>query len=314
MKSKIKICFMGSPDFSVPSLLNLANSHFEIKAVFTQEPKPANRGKRVFKQPVHTEAKKLNLPVFTPKNLKSNETYNYLKKLNLDFIIVVAYGHILPKSILDIPKYGCINLHASLLPRWRGAAPIHRAIMAGDEKTGISVMLMSEGLDEGDILSILDVEILEDDTISVLTTKLANKGADLLVETILKYKSGLLSSKSQKKYGITYAKKINKIDQIIDFNKPANILLRQINALSPFPGAKCKLKGEVVKIIKAQLVKNTEKVKEGKIISDDLIIKCKTDAIRVVSLQRPGKKIMTTKEVLNGWKITKENSIEKIIL
>ena len=136
----------------------------------------------------------------------------------------------------------------------------------------------------------------------------------MLVETILKYKSGLLSSKSQKKYGITYAKKINKIDQIIDFNKPANILLRQINALSPFPGAKCKLKGEVVKIIKAQLVKNTEKVKEGKIISDDLIIKCKTDAIRVVSLQRPGKKIMTTKEVLNGWKITKENSIEKIIL
>ena len=194
MKSKIKICFMGSPDFSVPSLLNLAKPHFEIKAVFTQEPKPANRGKRVFKQPVHTEAKKLNLPVFTPKNLKSNETYNYLKKLNLDFIIVVAYGHILPKSILDIPKYGCINLHASLLPRWRGAAPIHRAIMAGDEKTGISVMLMSEGLDEGDILSILDVEILEDDTISVLTTKLANleKNNNYLVNRINRLKTNSL--------------------------------------------------------------------------------------------------------------------------
>ena len=314
MTNLINICFMGSPEFSVPSLISLIEANFKIKAVFTQKPKPANRGKKVLKQPIHMEADKLGLPVMTPKNLKNDATKNYLQKLDLDFIVVVAYGHILPKEILDIPKYGCINLHASLLPRWRGAAPIHRAIMAGDDKTGISIMLMSEGLDEGEILSIQEFAISEEDTINILSNKLAYKGAELLVKTIPKFKNGLISSIAQKNHGITYAEKIKKNDQILNFNNTAKSLIRKINALSPVPGAKCKIKGEIVKIIKAELIQNTEKIKEGTIITDDLVIKCKTDSIRILSLQRPGKKIMTSREVLNGWKIKKNQNIEKLIL
>jgi len=314
MKNKLKICFMGSPLFSVPSLKKLVNSEFEVSVVFTQKPKPANRGKKIVKQPIHIEAEKLGIKIMYPRSLKGKETENFLNSIELDLIVVVAYGHILPKHILNIPRYGCINLHASLLPRWRGAAPIHRAIMAGDKKTGISIMLMSEGLDVGPLLSTLELEISEEDTISILSNKIANKGADLLVNTILEYVNGTLTLRPQKNYGVTYAHKINKNDQLIIWNKDASLIIRQINALSPLPGAKCKIKDEIIKIISAELVINGDKNSNGTIISDNLIVKCKKNALRILTLQRPGKKIMSAQEVLNGWPINKGQNMQKIIL
>tara|TARA_B100000686_G_scaffold149590_1_gene156847 strand:- start:8049 stop:8996 length:948 start_codon:yes stop_codon:yes gene_type:complete len=314
MKNKLKVCFMGSPLFSVPSLKKLVSFGFEVSVVFTQEPKPANRGKKIVKQPIHIEAENMGIKIMYPKSLKGEEIEIFLNGIELDLIVVVAYGHILPKNILDIPKYGCINLHASLLPRWRGAAPIHRAIMAGDKKTGISIMLMSEGLDTGPLLSTLELDILEEDTISILSNKIANKGADLLVNTISEYINGSLNLKFQKNYGVTYANKINKNDQLIIWNKDASLILRQINALSPLPGAKCKIKDEIIKIISAELVLNSDKNSYGMIISDNLIVKCKKNALRILTLQRPGKKIMSAKEVLNGWPINKGQNMQEIIL
>jgi len=314
MKNKLKVCFMGSPSFSVPSLKKLINYGYEVLVVFTQQPKPANRGKKIYKQPIHIEAENLGIKTMYPKNLRGQEIEKFLNSLDLDLIVVVAYGHILPQNIIDIPKYGCINLHASLLPRWRGAAPIHRAIMAGDKKTGISIMLMSAELDTGPVLSILELEILEEDTVLTLSNKIANKGADLLADTILKYVNGTITSKPQKNYGITYANKINKNDQLIIWNNDARSILRQINALSPSPGARCKINDEIIKIIRAELVINNDKNIYGMVISDNLIVKCKKNALKIKILQRPGKKIMNIDEVLNGWPINKGQNMQEIIL
>ena len=314
MKNKLKVCFMGSPSFAVPSLKKLINFGFEVLVVFTQEPKPANRGKKIHKQPVHIEAENIGIKILHPKNLRGKEVEDFLNSLDLDLIIVVAYGHILPKNILDIPKYGCSNLHASLLPRWRGAAPIHRAIMAGDKITGASIMLMSEGLDSGPILSTFELDISEEDTVSILSNNIANKGADLLVDTISKYVNGSLALNSQENHGVTYANKINKNDQLIIWNNDASLILRQINALSPLPGAKCKIKDEIIKIISAEIVINNEKNTHGMVISDNLIVKCKKNALKIITLQRPGKKIMNAEEVLNGWPINKGQNMQEIIL
>ena len=314
MKNKLKVCFMGSPSFAVPSLKKLINFGFEVLAVFTQEPKPANRGKKIHKQPIHIEAENMGINIIHPRNLRGKEVEDFLNNLDLDLIIVVAYGHILPKNILDIPKYGCLNLHASLLPRWRGAAPIHRAIMAGDKRTGASIMLMTEGLDTGPILSALELDISEEDTVSTLSNNIAIKGADLLMDTILKYVNGSLLLNSQKNHGVTYANKINKNDQLIIWNNDASLILRQINALSPLPGAKCKIKDEIIKIISAEIVINNEKNTHGMVISDNLIVKCKKNALKIITLQRPGKKIMNAEEVLNGWPVNKGQNMQEIIL
>jgi len=314
MKNKFKLCFMGSPFFSVPSLKRIVSNGIDISLVITQEPKPANRGRKIQKQPIHIEAENLGIKTIYPKSLKNEDVFEILRSLNLDLIVVVAYGHILPKTILNIPKYGCINLHASLLPRWRGAAPIHRAIMAGDDITGISIMIMKEGLDTGPILSSSKIKILDTDNIVSLTNKLAEEGSILLLDTILKYRDGILSPIPQTNEGITYANKVNKKDQIINWNSDAKFILKQINALSPYPGAKGKIKNEIIKIISAELVLNDEKFGSGTVVSDKFVIRCKINAIKILSLQRPGKKIMSVEDVLNGWPIREGEKFEEIQL
>ena len=314
MKNKFKLCFMGSPFFAVPSLKRIVSNGIDVCLVITQEPKPANRGRKIQKQPIHIEAENFGIRTIFPKSLKNEDLVELLKSLNLDLIVVVAYGHILPKTILNIPKFGCINLHASLLPRWRGAAPIHRAIMAGDDITGLSIMIMREGLDTGPILSSSKIKILETDSIVSLTNKLADEGSILLLDTILKYINGMISAIPQTQKGVTYANKINKKDQTIIWNSDAKFILKQINALSPYPGAKGKIKNEIIKIISVELVLNNEKFSCGTVISDNFVIKCKTNAIRILSLQRPGKKIMSAENALNGWPIRKGEKFEKIKL
>ena len=303
MYQKLKLCFMGSPQFSVPSLKILLEAGHDISVVYTQAPKPANRGKQIKKQPVHEYAERVGLKVLFSNNLKDNVEYLY--NLNLDMIIVVAFGVILPKAIIDLPKLGCINLHASLLPRWRGAAPIQRAIMAGDKETGIGIMLMDYGLDTGAVIANLVVQINPKYNANDLTDELSIKGAILLEKSILKFANNLLNPIAQSTDGVTYANKIYKKDEIIDWNKKASEIINQIKALSPTPGAKCKIKDEIIKIIDAEVVECNLEIHNGVIIDDSMAVKCRVNAIKITLLQRPGKKIMRTKEVLNGWKISK---------
>jgi methionyl-tRNA formyltransferase len=303
MYQKLKLCFMGSPQFSVPSLKILLEAGHDISVVYTQAPKPANRGKQIKKQPVHEYAERVGLKVLFSNNLKDN--IQYLHSLNLDMIIVVAFGVILPKAIIDLPKLGCINLHASLLPRWRGAAPIQRAIMAGDKETGIGIMLMDYGLDTGAVIANLVVPINPKYSANDLTDELSIKGAILLEKSILKFANNLLNPIAQSTDGVTYANKIYKKDEIIDWNKKASEIINQIKALSPTPGAKCKIKDEIIKIIDAEVVECNLEIHNGVIIDDSMAVKCRVNAIKITLLQRPGKKIMRTKEVLNGWKISK---------
>jgi len=303
MYNKLKICFMGSPQFSIPSLKAIIEAGHEVSVVFTQDPKPANRGKKIQKQPVHEYAESIGLKVLFSNSL--NDNIKYLETLNLDMIIVVAFGYILPSTIIQLPKLGCINLHASILPRWRGAAPIQRAIMSGDKKTGVAVMLMDEGLDTGSVISSLSVNINPKSNATDLTSELSLKGAELLTKSILQYANDLLKPIPQSKIGITYANKIHKKDEIIDWNKKGSEIVNHINALSPFPGAKCRIKDEIIKVIEAEVVECNEKTDNGVIIDDYLTIKCEQNAIKINILQRPGKTAMPTKEVLNGWSIMK---------
>jgi len=310
MNSKLKLCFMGSPEFSVPSLKELLGSGHDIPVVFTQEPRRANRGKKIKKQPVQEFAEKNGIKVIFGNQLKDN--IKFLKSLNLDMIIVVAFGYILPKELIKLPKYGCINLHASLLPRWRGAAPIQRAIMAGDQNTGITIMLMDEGLDTGDIISKITIAIKDTQNNDDLTNLLSLRGAELLKVSILKFANNIIKPTPQTPEGATYAKKIFKEDEIIDWNRKADEIFNQIRALSPFPGAKCRIKDENIKIIDAEVIKNNVKVKNGVIVDTPIIVKCSENSIKINLLQRPGKKIMSSKEVLNGWKILKGYKMQVI--
>jgi methionyl-tRNA formyltransferase len=310
MYKKLKLCFMGSPKFSVPSLKNLIDAGHDISVVITQEPKRANRGKRFIKQPVQEFSEKMGLKVLYGNQLKEN--INFLKSLDLDMIIVVAFGYILPKELLKIPKLGCINLHASLLPRWRGAAPIQRAIMAGDIKTGLTVMLMDEGLDTGKIISKVSIKIRSVHNNENLTNLLSIKGAKLLENSILNFANNLIKVISQPNLGITYANKIFREDEIIDWNRKAYEIINQIRALSPFPGAKCRINEETIKIIDAEVIDNNDELDNGSIIGNTIVIKCAENAIKVNVLQRPGKKIMSSKEVLNGWKVIKGQKMQII--
>ena len=310
MNKKLKICFLGSPLFAVPSLKELKNSGHDLLCVMSQPPRPANRGNFFLKQPVQEFAEKNNIEVFCPNDLNSPEVFSYLSQLELDMIIVVAYGKIIPKKILELPVFGCVNLHASLLPRWRGAAPIQRAIMNGDSYSGITIMLMNESLDTGPVLNSLKIKINESDNYLKLANLLSIKGAILLKNTIIDFVSGKIIPKKQSLEGITYANKILRKDEIIDWKLSNFLVFKKIKSLSPIPGAKSKLKGEVVKIIDAELFSSSVDEEAGTVFTNDLCIKCGNEAIKVLSIQRPGKKILSSKDVLNGWPISAGTKME----
>lgn len=295
----LRLIFMGTPDFSVPTLLELVAHGHEIAAVYTRAPKPGGRrGLQLQPTPAEEAARKLGIPVLTPKTLKTPEALEEFRAFDADAAVVVAYGMILPQAILDAPKLGCYNLHASLLPRWRGAAPINRAIMAGDAESGVMVMKMDIGLDTGDVAMAERIAITDNMTALDLHDRLSRLGADLMVRAMAALERGGLQLKTQSEDGVTYAAKIDKAEARIDWSKPARAVLRHIHGLSPFPGAWAELENARVKILRCELAKGTGE--PGAVLDDRLTIACGDGAIRILELQREGKARMQAADFLRG--------------
>jgi methionyl-tRNA formyltransferase len=298
----LRLIFMGTPDFAVPTLLELVAHGHEIAAVYTRAAKPAGRGMKLQPTPVEVQARRLGIPVATPVTLKTPEALEAFRGHQAEAAVVVAYGMILPQAILDAPKLGCFNLHASLLPRWRGAAPINRAIMAGDPESGVMVMKMDVGLDTGDVAMAERVAITDAMTAADLHDALAPLGADLMVRAMGALERGRLQLTGQSEDGVTYAAKIEKAEARIDWNKPARAALRHIHGLSPFPGAWCEMAGEGeqvrVKILRCEMIDRSGA--PGDVLDDHLTIACQEGALRILELQRAGKAPMKAEDFLRG--------------
>ncbi len=292
----MRIVFMGTPDFSVNVLEALHSAGHEIVAVYSQPPRRAGRGKKARPSPVQKCAEGLGLEVFTPLNFKEESDRAAFATHEADVAVVVAYGLILPQSVLDIPSKGCLNIHASLLPRWRGAAPIQRAIMAGDEKTGVCVMQMEAGLDTGPVIARRKTDISEDDTAASLHDRLAEIGSELIVEVLNKRK---FNAELQSEAGVTYAAKIDKAEAKINWSQPAETIDRQIRGLSPFPGAWCEMKGERVKLLGS--VVTSESGPAGEALDNKFLIACGQGAVRLTKLQRAGKGPMAADSFARGF-------------
>ncbi|WP_291729425.1 methionyl-tRNA formyltransferase [Leisingera sp. F5] len=295
----MRIIFMGTPDFSVPVLDALAEAGHEIAAVYCQPPRPAGRGKKDRPTPVHARAAALGLEVRHPVSLKGAEEQDAFAALQADAAVVVAYGLILPQTILDAPKLGCLNIHASLLPRWRGAAPIHRAIMAGDAETGICIMQMEAGLDTGPVLLREATEIGAEETTAQLHDRLSAMGAALIVDALSRLEG--LTPEVQPDSGVTYAEKIGKGEARIDWTRPAAEVDRKIRGLSPFPGAWCEIEGQRVKLLASRLAEGHGA--PGAVLDDDLTIACGTGAVQLLRLQRAGKSAQDPEAFLRGFPV-----------
>ena len=291
----MRIVFMGTPDFSVPILLQIAAQH-EIAAVYTQPPRPAGRGKADRKSAVQVFAEKLSIPVRYPTSLRSEEVQHEFVALRSEIAVVVAYGLILPEAVLAAPMLGCLNIHASLLPRWRGAAPIHRAILAGDRQTGVCIMKMEAGLDTGPVLLREALAIGPEETTAELHDRLSALGARLIVQALDQLSD--LVPKPQPDEGITYAAKIDKGEARIDWTRSAIEVDRQIRGLSPFPGAWCEAGGERLKLLRSRLDEGSGA--PGQILHG-LTVACGTGAIEVLQAQREGKRPATAVEMLRGF-------------
>ncbi len=295
----MRIIFMGTPDFSVQALEALHAAGHEIVAVYSQPPRKAGRGKKLRIGPVHQRAEALGIKVRTPVNFKNLEDIQAFKALNADIAVVVAYGLILPQVILDAPRLGCLNIHASLLPRWRGAAPIHRAIMAGDRETGICIMQMEAGLDTGPGLKRQKVMILDRVTTGDLHDELAVLGGKLICETLKNLNK--LNAEPQALTGMTYAAKIDKSETRVDWTKDAKSVSRHIRGLSPFPGAWCDIKDERVKLLNC--VETTGAGQPGLVLDEGMNIACGQGALHLTRLQRAGKGPMNTQDFLRGFPV-----------
>ena len=298
----LRLIFMGTPDFAVPTLLELVAHGHEIAAVYTRAAKPAGRGMKLQPTPVEQEARRLGIPVLTPSTLRTPEALDEFRAHDADAAVVVAYGMILPQAILDAPRLGCFNLHASLLPRWRGAAPINRAILAGDAETGVMVMKMDVGLDTGDVAMAERLTITDAMTAADLHDALAPLGADLMVRAMGGLERGGLQLIKQSEQGVTYAAKIEKAEARIDWSRPAREVLRHLHGLSPFPGAWCEaaLDGETarIKILRCEPAKGAGS--PGDVLDDRLSVACGDGAIRILELQRAGKAPMKSTDFLRG--------------
>ena len=298
----LRLIFMGTPEFAVPTLLELVAHGHEIAAVYTRAAKPAGRGMKLQDTPVAQQAKRLGIPVLTPSTLKTPEAVEEFRAFGADAAVVVAYGMILPQAILDAPAQGCYNLHASLLPRWRGAAPINRAVMEGDAESGVMVMKMDVGLDTGDIAMAERLPISDAMTAADLHDALAPLGADLMVRAMGALERGQLRLTKQSEQGVTYAAKIDKAEARIDWDRSARAVLRHIHGLSPFPGAWCEmpLEGEPVrlKVVRCELAKGEGR--PGDLLDDRLTVACRDGAIRILELQRAGKAPMKAADFLRG--------------
>lgn len=309
---KQKLIFMGTPEFAVPTLRALVEAGHDIIAVYTAPPKPAGRGQKETITPVHRVAQELNLPVFTPATLKDAEAQKAFAALNADAAIVAAYGLLLPKAILEGARLGCINVHPSLLPRWRGAAPIQRAVMAGDKETGIVIMQMNEGLDTGDMLLVQRYDIPDGMNAGELHDMLSHEAGPLVIKTLEGLASGSITPVKQPDEGVTYAKKITKEEARIDWKESAVSIRHKILGLSPHPGACFLYKGEMIKILDADIYPAKQMFKNvlpGTVVDNHLTIACGEGALAPMTVQRPGKKVMGVKEMLQGFAITADEVV-----
>jgi len=293
---------MGSPEFSLGTLHALIDAGHNVVCVYAQPPKPAGRGHKETPCPVHAEALRLGIESRTPKTLRDPAEQRSFRDLDLDCAVVVAYGLILPAEILDAPRLGCLNVHASLLPRWRGAAPIQRAIIAGDTETGVGIMKMDEGLDTGDVLAEARTPIADDETAETLHDRLAAMGAALLVETLDAYAAGDITPRPQPVDGVTYAHKLDRAEGLLDFSRSAEELERTIRALNPWPGTWFEYAGTRIKVAAAEVVEGVSAA-PGTVLDEHLTIACGTGSIRPERLQRPGKGMTDAEAFLRGYPI-----------
>ena len=297
----LNIVFMGTPEFSVPTLHTLIKNEFNVFKVYTQPPKKSKRGQKVNPSPIEEFCKKNKISFSNPPNLNSEEELKIFKKLSPDIVVVVAYGQIIPKSFLDVVKFGFINIHASLLPKWRGAAPIQRAIMNGDKKIGVSIMKIKEQLDSGPVLTSKELELDQNVTHAEMEKKLSLMGADLLIESLITIKAGASKFIDQKHSEASYAKKIDKTEAKINWNLDANKVLSHIHGLSSNPGAWFEFENQRFKVLRAKI--STLSGKSSSVLDENLTIACKSNSIQILELQRQGKNKQTTKEFLLGKKI-----------
>lgn len=301
----MKVIFMGTPDFSVPVLEALAQHH-EVICVYTQPARPAGRGNKLIPSPVQQAAERLNIPIRTPISLRKGNAIEEFQMLNADVAVVCAYGLILPQGILDAPQMGCINVHASLLPRWRGAAPIQRAIEAGDKESGVTIMQMDAGLDTGDMLLKGVVPINEHTTGQILHDALSKQGAELIIQVLEK----MPTPQKQPESGITYAEKIQKSESLIDWTLPAQQIKNKIMAFNPYPAAYFMFNNERIKIFNAQIEDTNISAQAGEVLDDALLIACGNNtSLRLTELQREGKKRMLAVDLLKGFELKKGTNI-----
>ena len=308
----MRVIFAGTPEFAAVALKSLHDAGFEIPLVFTQPDRPAGRGMQLQASPVKQFAVAHGIPVAQPVSLRLNgkypqiaeEAHALLHSTPHDVMVVAAYGLILPRSVLDIPQHGCINIHASLLPRWRGAAPIHRALEAGDAQTGVTIMQMEEGLDTGPMMLMESMPIDATDTTASLHDKLAELGGRMIVEALRKLEQGTLSATPQPEEGVTYAAKIAKEEAALDLTQPAEVLARKIRAFNPFPGATAAFNDVPVKFWRAEPV-SVAQAEPGKVLAasaqDGVVVACGKGALRVLDLQKPGGKRLPAAEFLKGF-------------
>ncbi len=303
-----KIGFMGTPNFAVPILKNIYQNGYDVSVVYTQPPSKSNRGQKLEKSPVNSFAETINFNVRTPDNLKNNKfEYEYFKNLDLDLVIVVAYGIIIPKEFLLLSKEGFINLHASILPQWRGAAPIQRSIMSQNKVTGISVMRINEKLDEGDVSHIFKINIQENENAESLSERLSTLASEKISEVIDSIIDKEAEFKPQDHTKATYAKKINKAEGLIDWNDTAKNIIGKINGLFPYPGGYFIYKGDRYKILKAQISFNKDQ--PGKVLSNNLEISCGENSIKILEIQREGKKPQNISQFILGSQIEKGTNL-----
>lgn len=304
---KPRIAFMGTPNFAVQILKSLLTAEYNVVAVYTQPPRPVGRGYKICPSPVQELAELQKIPVFSPQSLKIEEVQTQWNSLDLDVAIVAAYGLLLPKGILEAPRSGCLNVHASLLPQWRGAAPIQRAILNGDKKTGVTIMKMDEGLDTGEILLMKETPITDTMTTPYLQEILSHLGSEALLETLPLYLSKALKPVPQPKVGVTYAEKLSKSEGQLDWSLPASSLERKIRALNPWPGTWFDIGTDRIKVLEAQVIPLSSLQPPGTILDDLLTIACGEQALRLLVVQKVGKSPLPAGDFLRGYELPSIN-------
>jgi methionyl-tRNA formyltransferase len=301
--ARLRLAFMGTPDFAIPALSALVAAGHEIAAVYSQPPRASGRGQKPRPSPVHAATPEHGIAVRTPASLKTPAEQTAFAALGLDAAVVVAYGLLLPKPILAAPRFGCLNIHASLLPRWRGAAPIQRALMAGDAETGVTIMQMDEGLDTGPMLLQERVRIGPEDDAGLLHDKLASLGARLIVQALDSLAAGTLAAQPQPSAGVLYAAKLTRDDERLDWRRSAADLARQVRALSPRPGSWFAMNGDRLKVLAGDVRAKPSTAEPGMVLDDRLTVACGDGALRIARIQRPGRAPMSAEEFLRGYRV-----------